>query len=114
MDTPSEDFATRNALRRAQVDLHAEAAALRETRPLSEDERARLEQRLAMLRRRREALFGARVTAGQTTSSTSVQTQGGSMNGAALAMIDEAIFAPGGLDELRQEIPVLEQRLSSD
>lgn len=36
------------------------------------------------------------------------------MNGAALAAIDQAILAAGGLDELRQEIAVLEQRLAAD
>jgi hypothetical protein len=35
LDTPSNDFATRNALRRSQDDLRAEAVALRETRPQS-------------------------------------------------------------------------------
>lgn len=114
LETPNDDFATRNALRRAQDDLRAEAAAVRESRPLSKDERDRLEQRLAMLRRRREELFGGRVTARQTASSTAWQTQGGSMNGAALAAIDQAILAAGGLDELRHEIAVLEQRLASD
>ncbi len=114
VDTPNDDFATRNALRRAQDDLRAEAAALRETRPLSKDERARLEQRLAMLHRRRLELFGGRITARQTASSTVLQTQGGSMNGAALAVIDQAILVAGGLDDLQHEIAVLEQRLSSD
>lgn len=114
LDTPNDDFATRNALRRMQDDLRAEAADLRETRPLSKDERARLEQRLAMLHRRRVELFGGRITARQTTSSTAVQAQGGSMNGAALAAIDQAILAAGGLDDLQHEIAVLEQRLSND
>jgi hypothetical protein len=114
LHTPDDDFATRHALRSAQDDLRAEAAGLRATRPLSDDERARLEQRLAMLRRRRVELFGGRITAGQTASGTAVQTQGGSMNGAALAAIDQAILAAGGLDELRHEIAVLEQRLARD
>lgn len=113
LETPNEDFATRNALRRAQDDLRAEAAGLRETRPLSHDERTRLEQRLAMLHRRRAELFGGRITAPQTASSTGVQAQGGSMNGAALAAIDQAILAAGGLAELRHEIAVLQQRLSN-
>lgn len=114
LETPNDDFATRNALRRAQDDLRAEAAGLREARPLSQDERARLEQRLAMLHRRRAELYGGRITARQTTSGAVVQTEGGSMNGAALAAIDQAILAAGGLDDLRHEIAVLEQRLTND
>jgi hypothetical protein len=114
LDTPDDDFATRNALRRAQDELRTEAAALRETRPLSADERRRLESRLTWLRRRRAELLGGRLSARQTASSTSWQTQGGAMNGAALAVLDQAILAAGGHDELRHEIAVLEQRLATD
>jgi len=85
---------------------------LRKTRPLFKGERVRLEQRLTMLHRCRVELFGGQITARQTASSTVVHPR--SMNGAALAAIDQAILAAGGLVDFRSEIGVLEQRLSSD
>jgi hypothetical protein len=115
LDTPGDDLAARHALRTVQDQLRAEAAALRGARPLSDEERRRLEQRLALLEHRREALVGGRITARQTVASTNagVGGTGGAMNGAALLAIDQAILAAGGLVGLRHEIAVLEQRLAA-
>jgi hypothetical protein len=113
LEIPADDYATRHALRTAQDHLRAEAAVLRAERPISDDERSRLEQRLALLRRRQDELFGGRITARQTAASTGAGTGGGAMTGADLMAIDQAILAAGGRDELRHEIAVLEQRLSA-
>jgi hypothetical protein len=110
---PPDDLAARHELHRRQDGLRAEAAAIARGLPVSAEARRHLEARLARLRHRLAERTGRTLTGALAGGGVGPGLRPSGMAVDTMLPIDRELLAARDLDGLRQEIAVLEQRLTT-
>jgi hypothetical protein len=108
---PTGDLAARHELHLRQDRLRTTAAALARDLPVSTERRRHLEARLGLLRHRLADRSGRTLAGRLTGAGPGVRPSGVAVD--TMLPLDREELASRHLDELRQEIAVLEQRLTT-